>query len=126
MKRDMNLVRNILLAIESEESSLDNLKLNRALEKLYTGDAKRPIRKAIAEHIQIMEEAGLVSVKIIRAMNADPAFLNLRMTSDGHDFLSNARDPSIWEKALPKIEGMSIAVATQVLIKLVKESVFGS
>ena len=124
MKRDMDLVRNILFAIESEEESLRNTTLCPALKKLYMDDSQFPSDRIIFGHIEIMEEARLVSVKLVRHMGGSSAFHGLRMTWDGHDFLANARTSSIWEKARPKMEGMSFELIKQLLIGLVKEATF--
>ena len=108
MKRDMDLVRNIMFAVESMDESLDNTKLNRVLGELYKDtDAKRPSYEVIVGHIEIMAEADLVSVNLVKHMGGPPAFLALRLTWDGHDFLANARNPSVWEKALPRMETLS-------------------
>ena len=123
MKRDMDLVRNILFAIESTEESLDNTELYLALSNLYGDDSQLPSNRALFGHVEIMAEAGLVSAHIVRLMGADNAFTGLRMTWDGQDFLANARDPSIWEKARPKVGMLSFDLIKQLLITLTKEAV---
>ncbi len=122
MKRDMDLVRNLLLAIESAEGSLTNTTLSIALKKLYMDDSQIPSYQTIVGHIEIMEEAELVSVKLVPHMGGPPAFLGLRMTWHGQDFLANARNSSIWEKARPKMESLSFDLVKQLLSLLVKEA----
>ncbi len=126
MKRDMELVRNILLAIESENGSFDSTRLNRALGKLYKDSGTQmPSYEIIVEHLEIMaeEDTSLVSVNIVKHMGGPPAFLGLRMMWAGHDFLANARTPSVWEKALPKMEGLSFDLIKQLLFELAKQTV---
>ena len=122
MKRDMDLVRNILLAVESAEEPLTNTTLSLALKKLYMDDSQFPSGRTIVGHIEIMEEAELVSVKLVRHMGGSSAFLGLRMTWHGQDFLDNARNPSIWEKARPKMESLSFDLIKQLLSLLVKDA----
>ena len=122
MKRDMDLVRNILLAIESEDKSLDDIRLNLALDKLYKDDAQKPSYEIIVGHIEIMEEAELVSVKFIRSMNSHPAVSGLRMTWAGQEFLADARDEGVWANTKEKAGDASFGVVKQVLAEIVKKT----
>ena len=122
MKRDMDLVRNILLAIEGTEDSLNHTTLRLALKKPYIDDSRIPSNRTLVGHVEIMEEAGLVSANVIRAGAGYHAFTGLRMTWDGQDFLASTKDPSIWEKARPKFESLSFDLIKQLLIALAKET----
>lgn len=89
MKRDMDLVRLILLKIEEEYKStaLINLSIDG-----YDTDT-------IAYHCKIMYENGLVSY--YRANYAEDEiyiFCVGSLTWDGNDYLDKVRDNSIWKK----------------------------
>ena len=119
MKRDMDLVRKILLAIEESESG--NIKLDRLdddLDRVY-------------RHVALMEEFGLVDAIIIRSGDG-PVERILRckvkdLTWKGHEFLEKARDESIWEKAkricIEKGKKVTLAALDSVLTDLIKNLV---
>ena len=119
MKRDMDLVRNILLALESTEKPLDGPKLRQALETVLTDVSSVPSSQVLLDHVTMMKEEGLVSANFIRSTRAT-AFMGLKMTWAGHDFLEKARDPTIWEKARPKVESLSFDLAKQLLLALIR------
>ncbi len=112
MKRDMDLVRNILLAIEAEPTGY-------APEKLviegYTKDQ-------IGYHVFIMIEAGLIEGQDVTSMGSScPVGVATRMTWHGHEFLDACRDLTRWNKAkgiVAKIGGATIEVFKQVLTEL--------
>ena len=121
MKRDMDLVRNILLAIESEEKPLEDSTLRPALKKFYKDNSSFPTDLTILAHIKIMAEAKLVSVKLAVHYGEElPHLRELRMTYDGQDFLASALNPSIWQKVRPKMPEMTIDLIKQTLACLMK------
>ena len=91
MKRDMDLVRKILIAVEEGNVKLDDLEYD---------------RDQINLHVELMKEHGLVEVVIV----PDPdgvehtilACSVERLTWEGQDFLKRARSESIWERAKKK------------------------
>ena len=85
-------------------------------------DPQIPSDRTLVGHVEIMEEAGLVSANVIRIGDGYHAFTGLRMTWDGQDFLASSKDPSIWEKARSKFESLSFDLIKQLLIALAKET----
>ena len=115
MKRDMDLVRKILLAIEESESG--DIKLDRLgddLDRVY-------------RHVELMKEFGLVDATIIPGGDGPEEKIVLcevrGLTWEGHDFLEKARDESIWEKAkricMEKPGGFALDVFSSVLTDLI-------
>lgn len=89
MKRDMDLVRKILLEIEKQyvSSALYNLKI----EGYDT--------TTIAYHCKILHEAGLISdYKVQYASNTIYSFGVGSLTWEGNDYLDKVRDDTIWRK----------------------------
>ena len=89
MKRDMELVRNILLKIEEEyrSSSIINLRIDG-----YD-------METVAYHCRILNDAGLVSdYEGKYASNELYMFWVGPLTWDGNDFLDKIRDNSVWHK----------------------------
>ena len=89
MKRDMNIVREILLwATEQENAGIYS---NPSLPE-YTKDQ-------IAHHVHLMWQAGLVeAVDITTNGSAGPSAMLMSVTWAGHDFIDAARDNTIWNK----------------------------
>ena len=90
MKRDLSLVRAILMRCESapagsvvDTASLSDLGADRSI---------------LAEHIAIVAEAGLVDVLDMSTQSGADYIVN-RLTWAGHEFLQSIRDDSLWNKA---------------------------
>ncbi|MBY0483463.1 DUF2513 domain-containing protein [Nitrosomonas sp.] len=99
MKRDLNLVREILLWAEDHKDAKIHEK---PPIKDYT-DAQ------IYYHIHIMSQAGLVYALESTEMSRNPQVTLVSVTWAGHDFLSAARDDVLWKKAMKTVlkEGAS-------------------
>ena len=89
MKRDMEMIRQILIDVEAHDSSKPCLQVS---------DANA------AYQIALMEEAGLVEAVILKDQQGLPhAAALLRLTWAGHDFLDSSRDSKIWKMAVEHI-----------------------
>lgn len=87
MKREMDLVRDLLLAIERDGSPA----LARA------PDIGGAAAETVVEHIHLLRQAGLVSA--VDATTFDGRdYINIELTWAGHEFLDQVRDPEIWTK----------------------------
>lgn len=84
MKRDIDLLRHILLRVESDGK--DEIPGNHTDEE-------------IADHVQQLLEGGLVEGEVVRNHVGIPCHAVItRLTSAGHDFLDATRNPSFWTK----------------------------
>lgn len=92
MKRDMDLVRAILFAVESagEGQILSNSGLQ--VDGFTAGQ--------ISAHVQLLEEAGFLRASISQEIGHVTArgFHIYGLTWSGHEFLDTVRDASVWEK----------------------------
>ena len=89
MKRDMDLVRKILLKIEDEYRTTT----------LFNIQIEGYDMETVAYHCKIMHEAGLVSS--FSAQYGDNIVWGLRvgsLTWNGNDYLDKVRDDSVWNK----------------------------
>lgn len=119
MKRNMSLVREILLSIEDEETGYapNNLSLEG-----YS-------REQIGYHALILLEAGLIDGQETTSMDShSPSAIATRLTWAGHEFLDAARDKGRWTKALSIVQdkgggAVTIGVLTQLLSALAKQSI---
>jgi len=99
MKRDMNIVRDLLLKIEADE------------EPNYHEDT-------ILYHINLLYEAHLIEGTQTRG-----GWDGLRLTWEGHDFLDAAREDKVWRKALDKLGSAAASVSFTVLKTLLESIV---
>jgi len=117
MRRDMDLVRKILMAAEDSPSGYapDPLKIE--------GYSKEEIQY----HALIIIEAGLATGGETTPFNGPPAAIIHRLTWRGHEFLEAAREESRWKEAKriigEKAGSVSIQVWTAVLQQLTMKAV---
>lgn len=113
MKRDADLVREILLQIEASSSDDDLSELG--IEG-YSSEQ-------VSYHLSILHEAGLIAAIDNSSYGEGEAWIPTRLTWHGHEFLDAARDEERWSTvkgAMSKTGGMLMSVAEQLLIELVK------
>ena len=125
MKRDMELCRKILFAIEEQyvDTALHNLKIPE-----YT-------MEQVAYHCKIVKEAGLITnYKALFASNHIVGFGVGSLTWEGHDFLDKIREDTIWNKtkgliknkALPMTLDVVKEIATAVISETLKGAMIGT
>lgn len=90
MKRDMNLIRQILLWADEQPNGI--FSGNPTIEG-YT-------EEQIGYHVYLMEQAGLVKAAVRGSIGLPSPFgLILEITWTGHDFVDAIKDDSLWKKA---------------------------
>ncbi len=105
MKRDMNIVRQLLLALEKAEP-LNQLNL------------EMPI---ILQHLDLMIDAGLIDGKPLRNGGSNLVSVSIRkITWQGYDFLEAARNEGRWQKAERTILEKGGALTIDVLKTVLK------
>ena len=118
MKRDMDLVRKILLELEDTPYELGGFDLE--LEG-HSPDQ-------ISYHVMLLNEAGLIEANDLSTLGG-PKWRPKRLTWAGHEFIEASRDESRWEKAKnimkEKGSGMAFDVLRSVLIQLMMKAVLG-
>ena len=117
MKRDMDLVRSILLKLEEHEHGRAPVPL---VIDGYT-------EEQIGYHVYLMDEAGLlIALKTQSRGSTSPCAIPMRMTWAGHDFLDAARSDTIWKAAKQRLAEsvgwVSFEVFKSVLVVLAKEN----
>lgn len=117
MKRDLDLIRKLVLAVEDWPSG----SIPGALEiEGYTSEQ-------IGYHNYLLVDAGLAQgVETTTLEDTLPNWLLLHLTSAGHDFADAARSESIWNKAknvvIENAGAVTIDVMKQVLISIAKNA----
>ncbi|MBN8563971.1 MAG: DUF2513 domain-containing protein [Leptolyngbya sp. UWPOB_LEPTO1] len=120
MQRDMNLVRNILLKLEKQDTGYINGVVEGLIEEYP--------RSLIIYHIHIMMQGQLVEVvpQTNQASIIPVGFSEVWITWQGHEFLDAARDETRWNKAMATVQqnsgSVTVGVLIQVLSGLMKNS----
>lgn len=86
MKRDMDLVREIMLAVEDDVLTFGD----GADEERFAAT-----RDVVLGHLHIMQQAGLIEVE---SQLLDGEYDLRGLTWEGHDFLDTVRDPEVWKR----------------------------
>lgn len=93
MRRDSDLIRAILLAVEADERC----------EVLKVPDIDGYQDEAIYFHTRLLVEKGLLRTHFPDRVGREP-WVCIRLTWEGYDFLDNIRDPAVW-KAVKRSAG---------------------
>lgn len=88
MKRDMDLVRDLLLNIENS---------NKPSWKSLAPTDDDAATQNVLEHLKLMEEAGLIKSVVVH-MKGYRLPQDIELEWAGHDFLDSVRDPEIWAR----------------------------
>jgi len=113
MKRDMELIRQILLEIEKHPFTEIPFEVNI--------EGQSP--ETVSYHLMLLGEAGLIEA---HNMNIQQRFWwqAKRLTWQGHEFLDAARDDTLWDRVKKKLAETSgtasIQVITAMLIEMAK------
>lgn len=114
MKRNMDLIRELLLQLESS-SYLENISGHTPEEITY--------------HVSLLEDAGLLTQEFYKNpyLSGFPFLEGIRITWAGHEFLDASRKMSLWETAkkvtLEKTGALSFEVLKAVLVQLGKDAI---
>lgn len=111
MKRDLDLVRKILLWMEGSDHGTVHT------EPQIEGFSA----EQVGYHVHLMGQAGLITALDITT-NGDhsPNALPSSLTWAGHDFLDAVKDDTLWEKAKSMVLKPAAGVAFDVLLAWAK------
>jgi hypothetical protein len=116
MKRDLDLIREILLAVEVEPPG----------SPLRGGDFGEQDVATVAAHVELLIEAGYVDGLVTTDGRGDYVkWRVLRLTMDGHDFLDAIRDPVVYRETKSKLAKVGGATALEA-VKAVAQGVVNS
>lgn len=114
MKRDMDLIRSILLAIEESDAS----NLESAFEALDCSN------EVFQYHLGLLIDAGLIRAHEVSHMTGTD-YTPTGLTWEGHEFLDDVRDESVWNKTKEVVRSQSGTVSVAILQEVAKEVVKG-
>ncbi len=126
MKRDMDLIRDILRQVEAAPFGKDAVTLD-----FPDGDPAE-----VSYHVMLLHQAGLIdaynnhrdpltygetgSRDRLRPLRKMPDWKPLWLTSDGHDFLAAASNPGIWDGVKNRLKKEAIDVPLAVFLTMLK------
>lgn len=110
MKRDMELVRKLLLSIESDRD---------------WGECVGPQSlETVLGHLEIMMDAKLLIGRLYKDENGDLKAVDVyRLTWAGHEFLDNARNDTVWKNVMTRVKSVGATASFEVLVELLKSAV---
>lgn len=120
MKRDMDLIRTILLQAEADTFAYGQTVIIEGVDARTCG-----------QHVALMIEAGLVEGRVMKndAIGIFGASIE-RLTNTGHDFCDGIRQDTIWNKAKEHVLKPAASHGLSVLVEyvkvLVRQQVFGA
>lgn len=106
MKRDFDLIRELLLRVE-EDRPPDEIPGIDDATRIY--------------HIRLLKQAGLVEA-IDYSTLSGPDFEISGLTWEGHDFLDQARNAAIWNKVKRTLKEQAVTVSLSVLKSLLAKA----
>jgi len=113
LKRDMELVRRILVTLEDADQTQGWIPLQ---FECYTDDQ-------ISYHIKILAEQGIISATDCSNMK-NFAWRAKGLTWDGHDYIEAIRDEGRWQKVKDWIKATGKILTIETLKEAVKELFF--
>ena len=114
MKRDLELIRKILLALEEKESLSPR-------ELTIEGYAS----KEISFHCVLLKEAEFIDAIIEPEFNSNTIVLPIRLTWSGFEFLQLSRNETVWKKSINFLKEKSLSLSVSLLIELLKSGIKG-
>jgi hypothetical protein len=113
MKRDLELIKQILLRVESRDH----------VERDFSIPGYND--KVVAYHVAIMEQAGLLDAIVHKMLDGTMEGIPIRMTWLGHEWIDLARDNGRWKKAKKlvkeKVGSVSVELMKVLLTNMAKE-----
>jgi hypothetical protein len=110
MKRDMDVIRLLLLQLEGDEKATENL--------------KRYDEPTVVYNAALIVDAGLVEGAVARGGDNSPIGVAMNhMTWSGHDFLDAARDDNLWKKAKKNVMGPAASYTFEIVKTYLKAEI---
>ena len=112
IKRDLNLIRNILL--ETEAAPSDTLTVYAIADKYHVDP------DLVAYQLDLLAEAGFLKVRGLTiawtpdTRKYDDERIN-RLTLEGHNYLDAIRNDTVWQNTLAELRNIGISVSFEIV-----------
>lgn len=120
MKRDMSIIRELLLHLEKDENGLLGGRNKTAHDPLFKIEGQHP--DTIHYHLLLLSDGGYLNLQWQNSTD----FRYFGITWKGHDFLDSIRDPEIWKKTVGAAEhagGWTIDLLGDIAKGLIKKKI---
>ncbi len=107
MKRDLELIRAILLQIEAADSAKERI----GTESFLNLNADRNV---IAFHLDLLVDAGFIEGIPVTAIGIHDFYVE-RLTFAGCDYLDAVRDDSVWKSTNERLKAVGSSAALEVV-----------
>ena len=114
MKRDMDLIRTILLEIEEHQDPGSAVTLK--------APGYSPLQ--IAYHVKLLTQAGLIEALDASHMQS-LAWIPTSLTWSGHEFLDTARNDTVWQKVKAELKDKGMSLPFELIQQLAVKIVAG-
>lgn len=117
MKRDLDLIRNILIKCEEITP-----------KRIYAEDFVDEFNdfEKISYHLELLDDNGFIECqKFVCLGTTCKDFIIYRLTSSGHDYLDSVRDPKIYDDVKNKM-GKLFQTSSLAIIQSLAESIIKS
>jgi hypothetical protein len=98
LERDMDLIRDLLLRIESASQ--------KPSWKELTPEKDEAEAERVLAHLKLIQDAGFTKSMVVN-MGGHRYPQNIELTWEGHKFLGDIRDPDIWGKTKQRAKGVA-------------------
>lgn len=108
MKRDMELVRKLVLFLESNDEVDESTEI----------EVEDYDHEAIRYHLALMGEAGLLNVTHCRE-----CVIVTGITWQGHEFADLVRDPKVWQSTLTTVAKKTGSISFDIIVQVLKGTI---
>lgn len=112
MIRDFDLIRKILLAVQSSPAGTGPLSVS------FPDEYEQATVNA---HVELLLEANLLKGRVTRTMSGIRGMAIQGLTWEGHDFIAAANKEALWRHALDTVKDKGGALTFDVLKAVLKE-----
>ena len=133
MERDLDLYRGILLAVEATadpDEAVIQMTRHEGFPNVDAGDLPKVVQDVdppkVLRHCVLLTQAGLLdsnaeSSDVTRTADGRVSLIVVRgLTHEGHDFLDNIRDDTVWSRTKEKTGQASLEIVKAVAEGVVK------
>jgi hypothetical protein len=124
MKRDMDLIRELLLKLEALDIPAGAVRPLSPYNPAMAVDGFTP--EDIGRHLAMLVSGEFIETAGSRPFGADGSLIFRQISWQGHDFLDSVRDPKIWEETKKGAEaagGFTVDLLKDLAKGLVKKQI---
>lgn len=108
MKRDMDLIRDILIKVEENDGKL-----------FIKGNVGEEEYERDCYHVELLKEAGFLVANITKTDGGIYYSVSIsRLTWEGHNFLDNIRSDTVWKKVKSRLAKVGETASIEVISKI--------